>query len=325
MRSRRSSSSAPYWSGSSAVVEIVEPLAAGINAPEGIQFVPAAVTGSTDDDYLFVPVWKDDGGTPDRIVVVTILSTNTIAVISYSRHGNSWVHDNAVDVRDTSVTLNITASNLSEISAFAIESPGTSTDPILFIVTNDASQTPDTFEIDSIQLADGDTTLSAVVVTIAGANQPTDSNNMATASFALSTSRVMTFFQDDAHFADVTGNAAGFTFTYTDAKVLAVDTSIFAGQQVSGVLIGSQVVLMEAGQPPASTRLWEMSIAAVLTEEWNPFMTGLGGTHQSITNEHHGAITAIGGSFAVAYPVGGGDAAGDESAWIITTFPLDDI
>ena len=296
-----------------------------IDAPSGIQFVPASLVVGTGDDVLVRPVWKNDGGTPDRIVLVTVLSTSTIAVITYSLHQNSWVFDPAVDARDSSITLNVTAASQLNINAFAVESPGTASDPILFISTNNASQTPDTFEMDSIQLADGATSLTATAVTIAGANQPADTDNMSATSLALSVSRVMTFFQDDAHFADVTGDEGGFTFTYTDAKVLAVDTSISGDQALSGFLIGSQVILFAGGTTVTSIAMWEITPAAVLTEEFNPFVAGLSGTTQDAGQEHHSAISAIGGQFAVAGPVGGGTSSGSESAFIIAAFPLDDI
>lgn len=297
---------------------------AAFNGPAGIHHVPAAGSGSSSDDYLFCPVWKDGGGTPDRVVLVTVLDTNTVAVITFSlQSSGAWIFDPAIDIFDTSVTLNVTSNASGIINAFAVESPGTSTDPILFISTNDASQTPDTLEMDSIQLVDGSRSLTAVAATIAGTNQPTDTDGMSITSCALSTSRVMTFFQDDAHFADITGNAAGFTFTYTDAKVLAVDTNIQTNQTYSLFLIGSQVILMHGGASSLSTAIWEMTVAAVLLEEFNPFGSGLSGGYQNVWNEHHDRITAIGGSFAIASPVGGGDAAADESAWIVTTFDLD--
>lgn len=297
---------------------------ATFNGPAGIHHIPAANIGSSGDDYLFCPVWKDGGGDPDRVVVVTVLDTSTVAIITFSRQADgAWIHDPAVEASDDSVTLSVTGALTSAINAFAIESPGTATDPIVFISTHDGVQTPDTFEMDSIQLADGATSLTAVAVVIAGANQPADTNNMAVVSGALSTLRAMTFFQDDAHFADITGNQAGFTFTYTDAKVLAVDTNIVAGQDYSMFLIGSQMVLYRGGFPTLNNRMWEMTIAAALTEAFIPFAAGLIGANQNRIGEHHDRITAIGGSFATASPVGGGDAAGDESAWIATTFDLD--
>ncbi len=296
-----------------------------IDAPDGIQFVPAPVSVVGSDDVVICPVWKDDSGRPDRIVVLTILSTTAVALITYSLHQNAWVFDPTIDAVDTTITLAIAAAAAqNDINAFAVESPGTATDPILFISQNDASQTPDTFEMNSIQLADGARSLTAVAVTIAGINQPTDTNGMATVSCALSTSRVLTFFEDDAHFADVTGDESGFTFTYDDAKASAVDTSIVSAQEYSAFLIGSQVVLFQGGDEPDLNRMWEITPAGVLTEEFNPFTAGLSGSQQDIASEHHSTITAIGGHFAIAGPVGG-LGAGQPCAYIITTFPLDDI
>ena len=137
----------------------------------------------------------------------------------------------------------------------------------------------------------------------------------------------MTIFQDDGHFGDITGSAAEFTFTYDDAKVLTIDTTIVLDNTYSGIVIGDQVVLARFGSAGAATNnMWEMSTAAVLTESFEPFNSGLVGTHQSGSSmDNYGVITAINGSFAVMGPVGGGDASADETAWIITTFPLDDI
>ena len=297
-----------------------------IDAPSGIHFVPAAYNAASGDYILPVTVFKDSTGNPTHIVFVAVLTTSTIAVIEYKRFGNSWVLNQNEVARDNSITLNSTAASQSDITAFAIDDPVGTGDRVLFVATNDASQTPDTFEMDSIILTDGSTGLTAVACVIAGANQPSDTDGMATTSIPLSTTRVMSFFTDDAHFADVTETTGTYTFTYTDAKVLAVDTDITTNNRdYSGILIGSQVFFLIGSAAPNVGNGYELTTAAVLTEKFADFHAGLSGSHAITTQLNFDAITAIGGNFAVVGPVGGGDAAGDESAHIIVTFPLDDL
>lgn len=294
--------------------------------------VPAAIALSAGDFQLFASMFKDTNGVPDRCVVVTPRSTTAVAVIEYKRLGNAWVFDPADCAYDTSVTLNFTTANQDELTAFAIDSPVASGNRILFIAGNN-NAAPDTFEMDSIVLTAGGSSLTATAVVIAGANQPTDTNFIATCNVPLSTTRVMTFFQDDAHFADLTESGGTYTFTYSDAKVLAVDTSISISSSnaraYSGLLIGSQVLLLRAGGGAGASlttdQAWEMSITATLTEEFNPFRAGMMGTFQTPQNRAAPALTAIGGVFAIAAPVGGSGADGAYSGYLISTFPLDDI
>ena len=187
-------------------MKVKRPAAAGasIAAPAGIQFCPAGTSIASGNDVLYVPLFKDTTGSPDRCVVVTVLSTSTVAVHEFKLLSNAWVHDPADCARDVSITLNVTATSQDDINAFAIDDPVGTGDRVVFISTNDASQTPDTFEMDSIVLTPGSSTLSAVAVVVAGTNQPTDTNGMVTVGIPSSTIRVMTLFQDDGHFADVT-------------------------------------------------------------------------------------------------------------------------
>ncbi len=294
-----------------------------------MQLVPAAISVAAGDFTQFVTMFKDTTGAPDRCVVVTILSTTTIALVEYKLLGNAWVFDPGDCARDTSVTLNFTAaSSQIRITAFAIDSPVASGNRILFIAGNN-DDTTDTFEIDSIVLTPGGTTLSATAVVIAGANPPADTNLMATQSIPLSTTRVMTFFEDDAHFADVTESAGTYTFTYTDSIVTAVDTSIVitgtGARNYSGMVIGAQVVLLNASGAITGNSIWEMSTSAVLTEEFVAFRVGLMDSDQSSGTLGAAGIAAIGGAFAVANPVGGDSLDGQEAGYIISTFPLDSL
>ena len=305
----------------------IERAAAGasIDAPAGIHIVPAAVDKLGGDEVLYVTMFKDTTGDPDRVILVTRLSTSTIAVIEYKRLGEAWVFDSADCARDSSITLTVTANATSRTSAFAIDDPAGSGDRVLFFSTLDASQAPDTFEMNSIVLTPGATSLTASAVTIAGANQPADADSVSVVHIPLSTTRVMGIKEDDAHFADVTESGGTYTFTYTDAKVLAIDTTISITGDYAGILIGSQVMLMRGGQTPTATNAWELTAAAVLVESFEPFAAGGLGALQTVTPENFGAISAIGGQFAVAVPFGGGGASGDVSSYLISTFPLDDI
>ncbi|KKM80334.1 hypothetical protein LCGC14_1340900 [marine sediment metagenome] len=298
---------------------------ASINAPAGIQFVPAAQGLSTGDIQLFVALFKDTFGDPDRCVVIGGLSTSTVSIIEYKRLGESWVFDPADCAFDASVTLTVTAASQFDMTVFAIDDPAGTGDRVLFISTNDAAQTPDTFEINSIVLTPGSTSLTAVLSVVAGANQPSDTNGMAAIGIPLSTTRLMTFFQDDAHFADITEATGTYTFTYDDAKVLAVAATINASIGYSGVVIGSQVLLARFDNAAGQNMMWEMTAAAVLTEEFNGFAVVGSGSYSAIANTQLPALTGISGVFAQAAPYGGGDSSGDEAAYVVATFPLDDI
>lgn len=291
------------------------------------QFVPGSPRAG--NYILFVTVFKDANGAPDRCVVVAILSTNTISFIEYKRLDNAWVFDSADCGLDVEVTLNFTADNITRMTAFAIDSPVASGDRILFISGNN-NDTTDTFEMDSIIMNGvAANAHSAVAVVIAGANQPVDTNTIATMSIALSTTRAMTFFNDDAHFADITEAAGTYTFTYTDSIVTAVDTSIEVesvnARAYSGIIIGSQVVLFQSHGLPTSSAMWEMNAAATLTEEFNPFSTGVASSDNDDELRTSSAITAIEGSFALAAPVGGTGTTGQKPSFILSEFPLDSI
>lgn len=304
------------------MVEIIPPLAAGINAPAGIQFVPATQNLSTNDFSFFIPVFKDTTGDPDRIVCLGVTTTSGVTVTEYKRNGESWIFDPVDCARDNLVSLGITASGQTKITGFAIDDPVGTGDRVLFIALNDASQTPDTFEIVSIVLTPGATSLTASAVVIAGTNQPTDTNTMVTIGIPLSTTRVMTLFEDDAHFADVTESGGTYTFTYDDSKVLAIDTSISVDQNYSGIVVGSQLALLHAGVIITSSGLWEMSTAAVLTEEWLGFAHGSMGSIED--QQYPSGITAIGGVFATAGPTGSGGSS-QEPAYNLSTFEINDI
>lgn len=291
--------------------------------------IPAAIGVNVGDYVLFVSMHEGTTGQPDRCVIVTVLSTSSVAIVEYKRLGDSWLFDPADCAYDSNVALNFTAVTQTHITAFAIDSPVSSGDRVVFIAGNNDDAT-DTFEIDSIVLTPGGSSLTATAVVIAGANQPLDSNFMSTCSIPISATRVMTFFHDDAHFADLSYAAPTYTFTYSDAKVLAVDTSISCNQadsrHYSGKTIGSQVVLFHAKRSITSgNAMWELTTGAVLSEEFNPFATGVQGADQAADTRGAAAIHAINGAFAVAAPVGGDSADGQMAAFIASSFPLDSI
>lgn len=302
---------------------------AAVGTPFTMHVVPGSDVVASGMYVLFVSMFKDTTGNPDRCVVVTVRNTNSVALVEYKRLGNAWVFDPADCARDDVVTLNFTVPIAGSISAFAIDNPASSGDRILFIAGANDDAT-DTFEIDSILLTPGGSSLTATAVVIAGTNQPTDTNFIATCGIPLSITRCMTFFNDDAHFADITETTGTYTFTYDDAKVLAVDTSILitssAAKAYSGIVIGTQVLLLRAdGIALAQDKAWEMSIAAVLTEEFSPFRAGGMGSSQSEHTLAPAVITAIGGEFAVAAPFGGLGSAAENVAYIVAPFPLDSI
>lgn len=294
-----------------------------IDAPSGIHYLGSAVSVGAGDTAVVVTVFKDTTGAPDRMVLVSVLSTSRVAVIEYRREVNHWIFDGATEAQDTVIDLNFTASAQTKITAFAIDDPAGTGNRVVFVAGNN-DDTTDTFEMDSIVLGTG--SLSPTAVTIAGANQPTDTNTMLTISIPLSTTRVMTFFQDDAHFADITEAAGTYTFTYTDNKVEAIDGNInpISGAY-SGICIGPRVVLAKSANSPFSTAIWELTTAAVLTEAFNPFNTQGLAAHAS-ANTIFPAVAAINGTFAIATPgPGTGDASTDDIGYTLTTFDLDAI
>ena len=254
-------------------MEIERASAAGIDAPAGIQFVPASLNPGASGKVVPVTMFKDTTGNPDRMVLVTPQGTAAVRIVEYKLLDNSWVLDPADCAFDTSVTLTVTATAIDDIHAFAIDDPAGTGDRVLFVSTNDASQTPDTVEINSIVLTPGASSLTAVLSVIAGSNQPSDTDGMIVISTPLTTTRIITFFQDDAHFADITEATGTYTFTYTDAKVLAVDTSIVPTQLYSMIMIGSQVVLanMQGSAIDSALKIWETDLLAVLADEFSPF------------------------------------------------------
>ncbi len=295
-----------------------------------MQVVPGPSGVASGDYVVFAKMFRDTTGTPDRYVIVTVKSTNAVALVEYKRLGNAWVHDMADCASDSTVALNFTAAAQEHITAFAVDDPAGTGDRIVFIAGNNAAGT-DTFEMDSIVLIPGSTTLTAVAVVIAGAQQPTDTNLMATIGIPLSTTRVMTIYKDDGHFADVTESTGTYTFTYTDAKATAIDTSIDVdaalARRYSGVVIGSQVLILSSRGPVSlsSDVAWELTTAAALVEEFTNFRAGTMGSSQGNEAVAPAAITAIDGVFAVAGPIGGSGADGQFAAYLVSTFPLDDL
>ncbi len=294
-------------------------LAGGVPTHQLIGAGPVAF-GSSDRQHL-VPIWKDTTGVITNCAMVVVLSTSTVAVVEYRRIGNDWVHDGTLG-RDATVTLTVTAAAANQITAFGIDSPADSSNRLLFIATNDGGQTPDTFEVNSIDLNDGEG-LTATAVTIAGANQPTDTNTMSTVSVAASTTSLLTIFEDDGHTAVISGDETGITLTYTGAKVAAIDTSIAVtnSDAYSLYLIGAQVVLMKAGGPIADLSLWEMNTSFVLTTEFLNVSVGLG--FKSNTQQPS-ELFPIAGVFGVASAMEPG-ALTIGSARIAATFPLDSL
>ena len=229
--------------------------------------------------------------------------------------------DSADCAVDSEITLTVTAAAQADIVPFAIDSPVGSGDRVLFIGTNDASQTPDTYEINSIVLTPGGTSLTAVLSVIAGVNAPADTNGAEYLNCPTTTSRVVTFFEDDAHFADITESTGTYTFTYTDSAATTIGTAS-ATQIFSAYCIGTQIFLL---QQQALSQAWEVTTAGVLTESLGSFSAVGTGTFQAVTNRGDARVTAIDGSFAIAAPYGGSENTGEEMAYIIATFPLDDI
>jgi len=293
-----------------------------------LQIIPAQVNDGNDASF-FVPLFKDTTGKPDRCVVVGVVNNAAFSIIEYKLLDNAWVFDPDDCAWDVSVSTNFSCASSSDPMVFAIANPASSGNRVLFIAGNHYPNSPDTFEIDSIVLTPGGSSLSATAVTITGGNQPTDTDGMKTCSIPLSITRVMTFYQDDAHFANITESGGTYTFTYGDAKVLAVDTSIDvdANQYYSGICIGSQVLLLNSYSTATNlAAAWEMNTSASLIQEWNPFRVGLMGAEQA-QGLVPVVLTGLDGDFAVASPIGGDGVADGLQAngFIVTAFPLDSI
>lgn len=289
------------------------------------QFIGAGSSAYATNDLIhIVPVWKDTTGVITHLVVVTILTTTTVSILEYRLDGNEWRHDGVLG-RDATVTLNFTTTAAAQnITFFAVDSPGSSTNRILFVAGNNDDAT-DTFEMDSIDLNDGEG-LTATAVTIAGANQPTDTNTMSTVSCAISTSAIRTIFQDDGHSGDVTGDETGFTVTYTTAKVTAIDTSISvdstAGVTYSMYFIGTQLLLLRnnsTAQEIGDFSMWEMNSSFVLTTEFLDTSMGLGGQNSTTMQSR---LAPIRGAFGVTTFLSG-QATADRSGAILAKFTLD--
>jgi hypothetical protein len=268
-------------------------------------------------------VWKDTTGIIDHAVLVTVLTTNSIAVTELRRDGNEWIHDGTTLGRDASVTLNFTAAGQQQISAFAIHGPGSSSKRILFIAGNNDAGT-DTFEVDSIDLTVGEG-LTATAVTIAGSNQPTDTNTLGSVSCAATTTSLLTIFQDDGHTAVISGAEDGFTFTYTASKVTAIDTTIAvtgdATRDYFLFLIGTKLLLSRTGGGITGLSFWEMTSVFGLTDEFLDTMVGGGGSGTD-PGAASTTLVPIAGQFALARP-GMSTNGSDPPAYKAIKFSLD--
>jgi|ETN02SMinimDraft_2_1059926.scaffolds.fasta_scaffold39461_1 hypothetical protein len=288
---------------------------------------PGPVAMTAYDYQRLVPIWKDTTGVITHAAMLVVLSASTVAVVEYRLEGNDWVHDGVLG-RDAEVTLNFTATTLGQINGFGIDSPGTSSNRILFVAGNNSAGT-DTFEVDSIDLNDGEG-LTATAVTISGANQPTDTNNMATVSCAATVTSLLTIFEDDGHTAVISGTEGGFTFTYTAAKVAAIDTSIDVNGTPGNVVeeslyvIGTQVLLFRGNSSGtiADCSMWEMSTAFVLTTEFLDASVGFG---TGTLVQQPSQLFPIGGKFALSTPVMPMAGYVTRASRIISTFPLDNL
>ena len=296
------------------------------NTPAGIQFVPGAGANTAAADVSrVVPLFANTDGDPDRVVVFSTLSTTAVALVEYKRLGESWVFDPDDCAFDTSITLTDTSDAQGHIVAFAIDSPAGTGDRVLFVTYSNASESPDELIFDTIVLTPGASSLATVAGVVAGINGPTATDNITVVSAALTTSRVMTIFQDDAHFGDITESTGTYTITYTDAKVSAIDTAIVSSESYSMFTIGAQTLLVEGatniGFGPAA---WELTAAAVLTQAFDPFGAVGNPSNSAVGNGTVVGVTGIGGVFAYASAAGQAVAATPD--WfVIATFPIDDV
>ena len=286
---------------------------------------PAGLNTGGQNNYV-LPFYVDNTGSPVRAANVALVSVNNVKVITYSRAGGVWYHKVGIDGLDASVALGVNSSHIARMHGFAIESPADATNPVVFIETHDTAGVPDTFVIRSIEVTDGSTLMTAVAVTIAGANAPPDTNLMGTMSGPIASNKIMTFFQDDIYFGDITGDETGFTITYTDAKVTAFDVAVDVAatnvRKYSGYNVGTRVVLMRS-DGPALSAMWELTTAGVLVAAFDPFT--LAGLSNDLTDSlvNHAHVIAQDGDFAMLSPIGAGSN-NQNAHYAISGFPLND-
>jgi hypothetical protein len=286
---------------------------------------PVGLNSGGHNNYV-LPFYVDNTGSPTRAVNVAFTGVNSCRIITYTRAESVWYHKVGVDGLDISVVFGFNSSNIARMHGFAIESPADATNPVVFIETHDVSQTPDTFAIVSIEVTDGSTSMSPVTCTIAGANAPPNTNLMGTMSVPIASNKIMTFFQDDIYFGDITGDETGFTITYTDPKVTAFDVAVDVAaanvRKYTGYSIGTQVVLMRSGGPEVSG-MWELTSAGVLVAAFDPFT--IAGLSNDLTDSlvNHAHVIAQDGDFAMLSPVGAATS-NQNVHYTISGFPLDD-
>ncbi len=286
---------------------------------------PAGQNTGSQNNYV-IPFYNDNTGSPTRAANVAFSSTNNAKIVTYTRAGSVWYFKDGIDGIDASVAIGFNSSNIARMHSFGIESPADATNPIVFLETHNAAGTPDTFAIVSVEVTDGSTAMTAVNCTIAGANAPPDTNLMGTMSVPIATNKIMTFFQDDIYFGDITGDETGFSITYTDAKVTAFDVAVDVAsanvRKYSGYSIGTQVVLMRSGEPAVSA-MWELTTAGVLVAAFDPFT--LAGLSNDLTDSlvNHAHVVAQDGDFAMLSPIGAGSN-NQNAHYAISGFPLND-
>lgn len=271
-------------------------------------FIPTGGIVNSTDPRTIVPVFNGDGGRPTHAVAVDVISTSAIAVTELRRINDDWVTDGTM-ARDASVTLTQTMTNISVLTAFAIENPVATSKRILFVVFNQASAAPDALIINSIDLSGGGS-LSAVAVTIAGANAIPAADLVAAIGAALTRSTVAMISQDDFYQATITGDESGFTFTFSAAVVSAIDTSInvdtTAAANYSLVLLGSTLLLAHtstvgSGKGLTQLSLWSISTAGVKIAEYLNVMAGF---HTGVTANTKARLMTINGKFCLGSPTG---------------------
>jgi len=260
---------------------------------------------STLSQFL-VPVWNGTGGAPTRAIHVTVLTTSSVAIEELRRVGNEWVHDGTL-ARDASVALSQTMTATGVLTAFAVANPVAESATVLFLVFNQASGAPDNLVINSVDMAGG-TTLTAVAVTIAGANSIPAADLVAAVGCTTATNKAKFMSQDDWYSADITGTVAGFTFTFADAVVAAVDTSINVnttlGRYYSMYFIGSTVLLLYGALEASAINvvplsLWTITAAGAKIAEYRDVAVG-GVTISS--GSAMSRVFAMDGAFAIASP-----------------------
>jgi hypothetical protein len=290
-------------------------------------------TGKISDVVFMCPFYEDDLGAPARMAQVAFLTTSTVQINTLSLKGGQWVYSDGVDSFDTSITIGVTSSNLSRMHAFAIDSPGTSTDRVVFIMTHDVAGAPDTFAMRSIIVPDDVTSMTnAAAVTIAGANAPPDGDLGGGMSVAVGTNRIMTFVQDDIYFGDITGSGP-FTVTYTDAPVLVwdsnADLAVNNAKRHTAWCIGGRVIHLRAGASissnlPFTPALWELDTAGLVVSTHNPFHVASMGSNLDLSGLQRPTIFPSLGTFKVANPFATNDAT-RTMAYMLTDLPIDDL